>query len=656
MHLLTYEPIVAELPDTVLDEWRKQPWLQPVLQSGRSLAEALCHPEALRRAREFIAPWEIEVMRLIVTTFGSQPFALEPLIQACASRLGGAEAEAGLIGLRRKGFIGTFRKSWGDLLFVLPWSGFCAWRRMLFPEQAAALLLAETEQAQPSFADNPGLAQLVFMLLLTAALEPLALTRRGILSKRAIQRLYKAASWPDDELRSVRTPYVFSDIYQPGLAIVLDFAISRRLLTRSREHLVINSDEVLSWMELGIHQQNAELYRYWLTIGMPADVRMQSIIALIQDIPAGRTATIALLREAEHSGEMANPEDESAWLEQLLGEWLRPLAAFGWLEFEINEDRELLVRTCLYPAADDLKAVPAEKFYVQPDFEIIVPPGVPAVIRWRAALFAELLTWDEIMVLKLTKSSFYSACERGGDCTDKLLAFLREHAQYELPENVTETMKGWGLSYGRAQIMQGATVLQCQDEQVAAAISGSERCQAYIWSRLGPRAFLIKGDQIRNMMRTLESLDIYPRMFAGETIEADEDGGKSHSENPAESGEIQRLFMIHDIGSLYKAETKLPSADEIYAGIEQIPVLWWKETRDYHVSTRKEIIRKAIEWRSYLKLRKAEAEWTVRPIRLEEYAGSWSFSCLEGEREVRLMAEDWDAMQLILPGKHAFTN
>lgn len=644
MHLLTYEPIIAVLPEAVLDEWRKQPWLEPELQTGCSLAEALCRPASLQRALEFLSSDEREVMRLIVTMIGVQPFSLEPLIQAAVSRLGGAEVEAGLIGLRRKGLIGTFRKSWGELLFVLPWSGFCAWRKLLLPEQNQLLATVDLQHGNTdSLADQRGLAQLVFMLLLTAALEPMEITRRGNLNKRAIQRLYKAASWPDDALRLMRIPYVFSDIYQPGLAIVLDFAISRRLLTRSEDRLVINNEAVWAWMELGVDCQNAELYRYWLTIAMPSDVRMQHIIACIEDLPTGRAAIVSP-SETWQAGDTAHSEGESAWLEQLYSQWLQPLAAFGWLELEFNQDRELTLRSKLDPKANESTGSADKKFYVQPDFEIIVPPGVPIVTRWQAALMAELISWDELMVLKLTRKSYYSARERG-ESADALIAFLSDHAQHEVPASVIETIKSWERSYGRAHITQGVTLLQCQDEQVAAAIAGSERCQSYIRSRLGPLAFLIKGDQISNMVRMLESLDIHPCLTEGE------EGRKSNPEKAAEAREIQRLIMIHDICSLYKAETQLPSTNEIYAGIEHIPVLWWKETRDYHVSTRKEIIRKAIEWRSYLKLRKAEAEWTVRPIRLDEHAGSWSLSCMEGEREVRLTAEDWDAMQLILPGK-----
>jgi hypothetical protein len=90
--------------------------------------------------------------------------------------------------------------------------------------------------------------------------------------------------------------------------------------------------------------------------------------------------------------------------------------------------------------------------------------------------------------------------------------------------------------------------------------------------------------------------------------------------------------------------------DPMYPHLQDIPPLWLKEFREYHGSTRKDMIRKAIEWKSYLKLRKEGIERQIMPQSLREDNNGWMLLGMENAQDILLRSEDWNEMKLILPG------
>ncbi|MNR02945.1 hypothetical protein D3C85_1188200 [compost metagenome] len=84
--------------------------------------------------------------------------------------------------------------------------------------------------------------------------------------------------------------------------------------------------------------------------------------------------------------------------------------------------------------------------------------------------------------------------------------------------------------------------------------------------------------------------------------------------------------------------------------MQQIPMSWIKEFRDYHASTRKDMIRKAIEWKSVLQLRKEGRDCFIIPRMLREDRTGWILEGWEEYQEIAWPSEDWKEMRLILPG------
>ncbi|MEI0738301.1 hypothetical protein VQ056_19440 [Paenibacillus sp. JTLBN-2024] len=53
------------------------------------------------------------------------------------------------------------------------------------------------------------------------------------------------------------------------------------------------------------------------------------------------------------------------------------------------------------------------RFYVQPDFDVICPPGVPFYLRWKLLACTELVQCDRVSVYKLTRAGTAKRQKRG---------------------------------------------------------------------------------------------------------------------------------------------------------------------------------------------------------------------------------------------------
>jgi len=80
--------------------------------------------------------------------------------------------------------------------------------------------------------------------------------------------------------------------------------------------------------------------------------------------------------------------------------------------------------------------------------------------------------------------------------------------------------------------------------------------------------------------------------------------------------------------SFYEEDRAPPKEEELFPGLRDVPAAWLREPRSYHVSTRRELVERAIAWRTGLKLRQ-ENGWVrfvpekVRPTERGWAATGW---------------------------------
>jgi hypothetical protein len=109
------------------------------------------------------------------------------------------------------------------------------------------------------------------------------------------------------------------------------------------------------------------------------------------------------------------------------------------------------------------------------------------------------------------------------------------------------------------------------------------------------------------------------------------------------------IGSIHDASS-FELAVDIPSRDEVYPGWQTVPPLWWKECRVYHTSTQKEIAELAIKWKAILRLCMGNTTWTIIPMQVQDHESGWNLLGWNQSDLVSFTQDQWQAMQLILPG------
>jgi hypothetical protein len=101
---------------------------------------------------------------------------------------------------------------------------------------------------------------------------------------------------------------------------------------------------------------------------------------------------------------------------------------------------------------------------------------------------------------------------------------------------------------------------------------------------------------------------------------------------------------------VYELDREEPAWTALYPDLDRLPQMWLNELRTYHESTCKQLIRKAVEYRAGVRIRRCGRTAEVAALGLEEDRHGWSFQGLLEGSEIRLGPGDWQEIQLILPG------
>ncbi|KIL41153.1 hypothetical protein SD70_08960 [Gordoniibacillus kamchatkensis] len=557
-------------------------------------------------------PERITIMA-VVSHFANMPFDEAALVKRAGGEAPGLSLRIGLAGLCAAGIIVPVRKAWGERLYTLPYDALGAWQSVLFGELEADIPGESVELTTSCYGC---LDDDLFALLTYAAKQELALTKAGAIHKRHMQALRGLLQTAGSEpLQRLGLAYDHSDVYDAGTAIMLDAALRLALLAPDGGALRLAPERLRAWLRLPRSRRLAALRAALLSRLWPGDALGQHAAAAALHAPRG--AWLALPRLAAWLASGAGTDAPLA--ERTALSWLEPLAALGWLELGRSVPTgQLAFRV---PAED--AAAASGCFYVQPDFEIVVPPDVPAAVRWELGCCAEHAATDQVYTYRITKESIQFGCENGWTA-DAIETFMETYGMYELPDNVRQAIRHWAASSGRGSLARPPSP-RCESGETA-----SRRAYEYpgvleMDTEIGP--FNQRGTG------AYTECDAIPDTFAPDAAEV----GKG-------------LLQTSDPLFGCELEPELPEVSDALPDLRRIPDAWWKDYRGYHASTRKQLIRTAIEWQSLLRLRTGGQERTVAPQRLLEERDGWCFIGLEQGSEIRIRGDAWDDMKLIVPG------
>ncbi|MFC0213203.1 helicase-associated domain-containing protein [Paenibacillus chartarius] len=628
---------------------------------------------------------ERTTLRIIVSRFANEPFDEAALAKRAEDEAPGAELRLGLAGLRALGIVVTVRKAWGERLHALPYDALGAWQAVLFGEPE--LSCGDNKDTELTASAPGALDDDLFALLAFAAKQELILTQKGTIAKRQLQALHSVLKLPEDAaLRQLQLAYGTgsSNGYEPGLAIVLDAALRFGLLAAEDGALRVQEAPLRAWLSLPRGRRGDMLQAAWFQRQWPREPLLQRAAAALLHAPRG--AWLALPRLAAWLGGIARGgvSAEPLLLAQLAEtQWLQPLAALGWLELARHTHTgETLLRIPDKP--EDAQQEPSGRIYVQPDFELIVPSDTAAAVRWELERFADRFSSDQVHMYRITKSSVQFACEQGMTAAE-IERFLAEHSRFGLPDNVGLAIRQWAGEYGRISFAR-ASLLRCADAQLADELARNPRLAPYLLERLGDTVFVVRGERLRDLQAALDKAGYAPRKAVMELGMAEEDKHAGNGDNTGFAGAAANGFApdrsagepnseeraafrflaaAGDAGRglldatdpllYYDLEPELPPRPERRAReaeLRDVPAVWWKDYRTYHASTRKEMIRKAIEAEALLKLRLGGQDRTIAPKRLLEERDSWCIVGIDRSSgsEIRFGGDEWQEMKFVVPG------
>lgn len=599
-----------------------------------------------------------KTLMILFKNIACEPFDQAKLEKCSLDTLTGAEVMVGLLQLRQKNIIRTMRKTWGDLIHQLPEEHFPVWQSILFGD----LILDKPEtEVEVTHRFRHDLLLDLFQLLVYIAKHELPLTNKGIIHKRHLLKIVEKLDFTEADFEHLSIHYSNRDIYPASFAVLYDMAIKLDLIELTVDKALLNKGQVHSFFAQSKEMIHRSMYSIWLKNFMPQQVWLQHAIALmVAFAPPGQWVCLNQIREDLKTNAVAmdNLEDEEAMI-QFKQQWINPLVAMGWLELGKTGESKEWVRWLIPLNLTNTNQPSQENFenqmVIQPNFEIIAPPTLSIQNRWELECFTEHLKTDQISRYVLTKVSLNRACENGRTIED-IIGYLNQHGTYGIPDNVKLTLLQWSQQFGKVYFME-LMLMRCINEEVALEIANHAQCCEFLVSPIGNKDFIVRrkdyailnGLLIKHGLSPradievegLEKPSLYPKWGATEDTEP--------FVWPKEDSKKGILFPRFN-SDFYEEVTHLPKIEAMYERLGEIPSIWLKNNREYHGSVRKEIITKAIEWKSYLRISENGRLKTVIPQEIIHNNGTWHVVCLFDGRKTQLTPDDFKSLQLILPG------
>ncbi|WP_054958366.1 helicase-associated domain-containing protein [Paenibacillus dakarensis] len=611
-----------------------------------------------------------KVLHHIWLAFAGQVFNEEKLLARHLLPLSGAEVMTAFLRLRQEGWISAVKKVWGERLYFIPSERMHLVQRAFY---TPSMELKEDLTVSLMFEAKPGLALDVFnALVYISKNEGLPLTSKGILQKKHIQKLDQLEGLTNADITAMGLEYAHSDVYPPRVAVLLDLMLSLGLLIKESQALVIKADALQEWMELSLDEMNHLLFRSIMERYGRCDPESQHFRQLLchevlnEDIWYDVNQ---LLDEMITEG-MVRPEHRDKLYEDGQG-WTRFLAGCGWIDTGMSSDDTYTVRWKVNASHMLLDTgvkqdTPASGcLYVQPDYEVLVPPGAPFNVRFRLALCAEHITDDHMSVYRLTKASVALASDLG-TTAEQVLEFITQQALTGVPDNITAALMQWGREVGRTSFAD-LTVLRCETAEEGDLIAAHPKLTEWIY-RLGPLFFAVQPDHVSEIRKILSAAGLPPKrqsggfeQVAGEVQSFEErelvaEGEETHSRYfSAEFNHFLFSSLVYSGRNeqYYEPDADIPDKSTLFPGMENIPVMWMRDLRTYHGTTAKQLIKQALDWKIRVELYINKVRMEFIPQRIlrnpwRVYGAAYSPGKTEPEW-IELGEGDWQEMRLLIP-------
>ncbi|MGG4344851.1 helicase-associated domain-containing protein [Paenibacillus lautus] len=556
---------------------------------------------------ERLLPKERSVLHHIWTRFAGQSFDDDKLRSLRVRRLSGLEIQLAFLSLRQQRWVQAVKQGWGERLYFIPFDKLQILQEAFGDLEADFVPAAAVKLQQEG---RSGIAVDMFNVLVYMAKNRLVVTAKGVLHKKFIQKLGSIVGLTHADVEGLTLQYDHTDVYPPHVAIVLDLLFSFELVALEQRELKLNMTALRHWLA-----RSREAMDRWVLLRMmeryvPGSAEYQHFTWQI----CHSSRIGGMWYYAQHL--LVKGEEPRNW-EPLRGRklsakdaasWLRLLTGCGYTDLGMDHDGQFLFRwrmdPCSLLSGSSKDETGSSRLFIQPDFDILIPPDVPYMVKFTAALCTERISDDVMTVYRLTRDSVAQATTAGMG-PEAITAFFTEHAAAGIPENVCVALCQWGKELeraGRNESLRYAGAAPKDETEIGACDEGDNRY----------------------------ALPRYPGCPSSGLI------------RPARS----ELVLERD--------DSLPDIASIVPDLNRIPIMWTRDWRSYHGSTAKQMMEQALELSAKLEIAVDGSRMEFIPFQLERQPWKISGALYDPDSEmtgtvVQLGEGEWKEMRLVIP-------
>jgi hypothetical protein len=403
--------------------------------------------------------------------------------------------------LMRRGLVFVDRQNYRQVYYVPK-----DLRDKLLPVVAGDMIARSTCQGVDTVetGEDPNLAlRLIHFLLAYVKKSGVRLTQNGEIFRRSQRGL--------EEILGIDETAVNLHEDRPGRPhIFIDFIRSRGLVRQSDSVLELVPDKAESWIEQDAESKRRDLFEYLQERIVSLDPDFSTILSFLCLLPYGSWAVVSrMLEELEPVGLSHAWQALPARLERFFFSHLGAagVVAAGQVNGELACRLTPLGRhlLCSVPAPDHQWD---NSFFVEPNFEMLVPRDISLDILWAIEQVADLVKHDQVMVYMISKSSVYRAMQDGYDA-ESLIEFLSRYSNNPVPQNIVFSIRDWCSRFGHMWV-ESVVLLRCKNEELAYEVQSMTALREFIVGSLTPRDLIIDGHRVEEFMNALQEYGFMP--------------------------------------------------------------------------------------------------------------------------------------------------
>ncbi|MFV9510210.1 helicase-associated domain-containing protein [Tepidibacillus sp. LV47] len=405
--------------------------------------------------------------------------------------------EKGIHQLMAKGLLFQLKRNYGDIGFTIPHDLFQLFHQIIFAKRLNPLSkkvqFIEHLQEQGKNIDEEFyqfLSGLYFLLSPEGEI--------GKLNKQQLNKLLKRIQLEESKLEYFPIHYEIEGLTKT-ISLLIYLAKGLGLIQFKQNQFSINSKKIHDWLQL------SPFTRHELIEGMirfsfqSSDLLINHFFHRLFSLSKGKWFHAHQLIE-ELSNQLHRSIDESFYY-RIEQEVLKPMEELGFLTYTGDWRKELFLKM------KEQVNEEIEQFYVQPNFEVLVPSHLAYSLRLELEHFADLERRDQLCLYKITKASLIKGLEMGKSI-EEILDFLERYSAIPIHQNMKTILIDWAKGYGAIQFYD-VRILKCENKEIASHLK--QELQDWIIDEITPLHFIVKKEKhFEQAIKQLKDLGYIP--------------------------------------------------------------------------------------------------------------------------------------------------